>query len=326
MSSRVSSILDVRASDLPRRLLVRSLFDPIRDFMQRPGKGFRRRLVIAGWRIAGGGGPVPPPLARFVEQLHAGSLIVDDIEDGALERRGARALHREYGVPTALNAGNFLYFWPLAGLGRVRLPPARELGIHRAYARTMVRCHAGQALDLSVRVWDLPRSDVGRVVSVATRLKTGSLTDLAMSIGATAAGADPRSVRALGRAGGDLGVALQMLDDLSSVTNARRAHKAAEDLTYGRLTWAWAWAAEACSAGAYARLCKRGRAVGAGRLRPSEAAADLTRVLGDQPRHRVREELDAALARVRGRFGSSRALRDLENDVRKLERSFFDHG
>ena len=121
-------------------------------------------------------------------------------------------------------------------------------------------------------------------------------------------------------------MALQMLDDLSSVTNARRAHKAAEDLTYGRLTWAWAWAAEACSAGAYARLCKRGRAVGAGRLRPSEAAADLTRVLGDQPRHRVREELDAALARVRGRFGSSRALRDLENDVRKLERSFFDHG
>ena len=204
MINGVFTMLDVRESGLPRGLLAWSLLDPVREFLQHAGKGFRRRLVVAGWRIAGGTGPVPPPLTRLIEQLHAGSLIVDDIEDDAQERRGKSALHKKYGVPRALNAGNFLYFWPLVSLERVHLPPARELRIHRAYARTMVRCHAGQALDLAVRVWDLPQDDVKRAVSVATQLKTGSLSEMAMSVGALAAGGGPSRVRALGRAGRDL--------------------------------------------------------------------------------------------------------------------------
>jgi geranylgeranyl pyrophosphate synthase len=265
---------------------------------------------------------VPRALATFVEQLHAGSLIVDDIEDGARERRGGPALHCTHGVPIALNVGNFLYFWPLASRSFLDLPPQRALRIHRDYAETMVRCHAGQALDLAVRVWDLPQGDVVRVVAAATRLKTGSLTEFAMLLGATAAGADAKSRRALGRLGRDLGTALQMLDDLSGIINRRRRHKAREDLVHGRLTWPWAWAAEWSSASAYAKLRKRGRAIGRGSVPPGALSKHFEPILRERAREQVLARLAAAFGEASDSFGQCRALARLKLDVRNLERSF----
>ena len=67
----------------------------------------------------------PPPLRwpALVEIIHAGSLIVDDIEDGSTQRRGAPCRPPAYGVPLALNGANWMYFWR-AGDGRRRLEPA----------------------------------------------------------------------------------------------------------------------------------------------------------------------------------------------------------
>jgi Geranylgeranyl pyrophosphate synthase len=316
------SLLDLHRAEVPRDVWVRSLFEPIREFLYRPGKGFRASLVAAGWRLAGGSGKVPPILARFVEQLHAGSLIVDDIEDGAHERRGGPALHRKHGIPIALNLGNFLYFWPLAQLPLLSLPPTREVRIHRDYAMTLVRCHAGQALDLATCVWDLSQSDVSRVVSAATRLKTGSLTEFAMRLGATAAGADAKDRRALGRLGRDLGIVLQMLDDLSGIVNRVRRHKGHEDLVQGRLTWAWAWAAEWSDAKTYARLRKRARAVDRGTLSPDVLSDEIQTLIRQRARSYVRVRLSNAVEQFREDFGPSRALTKLHNDVRELERSF----
>lgn len=318
----VNALLDLHAAEVPRGVWARSLFGPIRDFLDRPGKGFRGGLVIAGWKLAGGAGPVPPVLARFVEQLHAGSLIVDDIEDGARERRGGPALHRKHGIPIALNAGNFLYFWPLAHLAQLGLLPSRELTIFRDYATTLVRCHAGQALDLAIRVWDLPQGDVGRVVSAATRLKTGSLTEFAILLGATAAGADGKSRHTLGQLGRELGVVLQMLDDLSGIINRGRRHKGHEDLVQGRLTWAWAWAAQWSDARTYARLRKRAREVAGGSVSANVLSREIRPLLRQRAREQVRARLAGAMGNLQENFGPSRALAKLQNEVKKLERSF----
>ena len=56
-------------------------------------------------------GPLPEELraaAIAVECFHKASLIHDDIEDGDALRYGEKTLHEEYGVPVALNAGDFL--------------------------------------------------------------------------------------------------------------------------------------------------------------------------------------------------------------------------
>ena len=54
----------------------------------------------------------------MTEIVHNGSLIVDDIEDQSLQRRGGDCTYRKYGVDRAINAGNFLYFQPMLSLDK----------------------------------------------------------------------------------------------------------------------------------------------------------------------------------------------------------------
>ena len=46
----------------------------------------------------------------MTELIHNGSLIVDDIEDSSLMRRGDLCTYKKFGTDIAVNAGNFLYF------------------------------------------------------------------------------------------------------------------------------------------------------------------------------------------------------------------------
>jgi geranylgeranyl pyrophosphate synthase len=310
-----------------RALWRSSLYGPLHHFLSRPGKALRATLVNASYRMAGGRGECPVELGLIVEVLHAGSLIVDDIEDGSLERRGAPALHCEIGLPLALNAGNWLYFWACALVERLELGPHAELGAHRWLSRTMLSCHYGQALDLEVRVGELAQARVGSLVDSATRLKTGCLVQLAAALGAIAAGAQREQVSALASFGLDLGVSLQMLDDLSGLTSERRLHKGLEDLREGRPTWPWAWLAERLDAAAFAELQALSRALTLGSeadiaRRAEELARELKAALGAAGREHIREHGRAALARLGARVGTVVALAQAAALVRELERAY----
>ncbi|HYQ27458.1 MAG TPA: polyprenyl synthetase family protein, partial [Polyangiaceae bacterium] len=239
---------------VPAHLWDAALVGPLLDFLGRPGKEFRARLVVMAWQLSGRNQSPPAELPLIVEALHCGSLIVDDIEDQSNERRGAPALHCRYGLPRALNAGNFLYFWALELLSRLNLPPITELALHRAFSRTLLACHQGQALDLSVDVTRLEQREVLPTVSAVTQLKTGKLCELAALMGALTAGAPQSRARAIADFAQELGVGLQMLDDLGGITSERRAHKGHEDLRHARPTWPWAWAAETMAPHAFEEL------------------------------------------------------------------------
>ncbi|HEX4353305.1 MAG TPA: polyprenyl synthetase family protein, partial [Polyangiales bacterium] len=186
------------ARSVPRAIWDEALLDPLRDFLQRPSKRFRARLVELGYRLGGGrDGAHPIELPLIIECLHAGSLIVDDIEDESEERRDRPALHCAYGLPRALNAGNWLYFWPQVLLGRLSLNARARLSAHERMALCLMHCHEGQALDLSVRVDKIEQSDVPKVVRAITRLKTGGLLGFATALGAIAAGAPSDRVEAI---------------------------------------------------------------------------------------------------------------------------------
>src|SRR5262249_42059865 len=140
--------------------------------------------------------------------------------------------------------GNWLYFWPQMLIARSRLPDALRLAIHERVVAALLRCHQGQALDVSIDVRELSRAETPGVVRAISRLKTGGLMELAAACGALAARAGPPVVQALSDFGRDVGIGLQMLDDLSGHLNPSRGHKAAEDLRLHRPTWIWAWLAE----------------------------------------------------------------------------------
>lgn len=313
---------DDREDDpIPRRLWEQALLGPLRDFLDRPGKQFRSRLSETAWVIAGGDAAgLPGELPLVVEMLHAGSLVVDDIEDGSTTRRGAPALHERWGVPIALNTGNWLYFWPHLVLARLRLPAARRLRLYEHAAVSLLRCHQGQALDLSVRVFELSRAEAAAVVATVTRLKTGSLTELAAVSGAVAAGAGEDLARRLARFGRDAGIGLQMLDDLAGVLGARRRAEAEADLRLARPTWLWAWLAEVEDDAGFASAVAGLREVVAG-ADAGPLLESLGRRVGARGLVRARDRLARALGRVAGLAGPAggRALDRLRRDIARLE-------
>lgn len=311
-----------RASPSLARAWREALVDPTRDFLGRPGKQFRARLVRAAWGLAGGGADaMPEELPLVVELLHAGSLVVDDVQDGSQLRRGAPALHLEIGVPLAINAGNLLYALALERLAHLALPPARELELARRAARAMLRCHEGQALDLAVRAFELPRREVSALVLASTRRKAGALMELAAACGAVGAGASHERVDALCAFGRALGLALQMLDDLSGFASARRREKAREDLRLARPTWAWAWLARESSDEEYSAFQERAGDV-AGGADPDALIGEFAARVVPLGRRRVHRHLARALDALRRACGDSMEVGELEGEIARLEASY----
>jgi geranylgeranyl pyrophosphate synthase len=301
------SALDPSVSD---RVWQVALVGPAATFLARPGKDLRARLVRTGWLLAGGsfGSPLPDAVARVLEILHAGSLIVDDVEDQSEQRRGQPALHRFVGEPLAINTGSWMYFWALAELARLAIPNALDLAV-----AALVRCHQGQALDLAMNVVELDMREVPAVVAATTRLKTGALCRLAVELGALAAGAP---VAAIGEFGEAAGCALQMLDDLGCLASPERRDKAYEDLRTGRPTWAWAWLAGAGDPFVWARLVAQART---GEL--SSLADSLVAQVEPTGRAAIRAQLDGALGRVRS-FAPGVLVGAIAADLRRMEKLY----
>jgi geranylgeranyl pyrophosphate synthase len=245
-----------RAATLPQRLWNQGLFQPAEDFLARRGKQIRAEIVSAAFAVGGGRGEVPSELRDFMELLHAGSLIVDDIEDGSNERRGAPALHCTHGIPIALNTGNWMYFLALEKLMLISNSPSASISTLRLAITVIRRCHEGQALDLAARVDELGVDEVAPTCAEITRLKTGALTGLGARLGGMAAGAELGVCRALEAFGRRLGVALQMQNDLQELESAALQGRS-DDLRNARTTWPWAWAAELCPAECFQSLQRR---------------------------------------------------------------------
>jgi geranylgeranyl pyrophosphate synthase len=317
-------LADGAAKDIPWRLWRKALYAPLHDFLRRPGKEFRGDLLAQCWHLGGRKDAPPPELALAVEALHAGSLIIDDIEDESLERRGQPALHRVYGTPTALNAGNWLYFWPFRLLESVEMSTEVRVAAQRLVTQVLLECHYGQALDLSVRLADLAQSEMAGVIRTITELKTGSLVGLSAGLGALVSGADERVVRATTRFGRELGTALQMLDDLSGVVTEKRRHKGVEDVTLGRPTWPWAWLALTLEDAAYLALRDMAQniaegAPGAGS--PGALVEELGRLVAPQGKRRVHSSIEHAFARLAAAVPGV-SLGGLRLELERLERSY----
>lgn len=320
---RLGRTLDAEGEGVHPRHWQAALSGPLLELFERGGKYFRSSLVEVAYRVgAGSAAAVPVALPLLVEVLHAGSLIVDDIEDDARTRRGKPALHVQFGTPLALNAGNWLYFLPHRLLEELELPPGLELELRRAIDRTVLRCHYGQALDLGVRLGALARAEVFGVVSLSTRLKTGTLLELAAEVGAIASGAAPPARAALQRFARCYGVALQMLDDASGLYQPGRADKAHEDLQGGRPTWPWAWLSRRLDELGYSRLQHQAQAVERRELEPEVLAAALRQKLGACPQRVVHGRLVTAFRELEQHVASPEALGPLAEEIMRLEQAY----
>jgi len=88
---------------------VHFLTAPLTDILSRGGKRWRPLFMTLVCETLGGGDSAIP-LSPLLEFCHNASLIHDDIEDDSDERRGQPAIHKIYGIDTAVNSGSFFYF------------------------------------------------------------------------------------------------------------------------------------------------------------------------------------------------------------------------
>jgi geranylgeranyl pyrophosphate synthase len=251
-NKNLTKLLGLKSGASLEDIIQIALMNPVKDVTSNRGKRIRGKLVALSYRLLAKGS-TPSRVetvqcrtcAEVVESIHAGSLVVDDIEDGSTIRRGKPALHIRYGLPTALNAGNWLYFWPTQLIKGLELPSKTALSVYECYHRTLLRAHFGQAMDLGSRVDRLLQNRVPDVCLATMELKTGALMGFAMMLGAAVAGAAEAAASLVDEFGRDLGIALQMFDDLGNVLGIREPAKKYEDLVLYRPSWAWGCAARA---------------------------------------------------------------------------------
>lgn len=244
-----------------------ALLEPAERFLDRSGKQIRKNVVDLAFSMTGGTGEVPPCLGESIEWLHAGSLVIDDIQDESPMRRQQPALHVEIGIPLALNAGNWMYFQSLSKLFDHSFGLRNQHRLLRHLIQAGLRCHQGQALDLAANVDRIDPSHIETLVTETSRLKTGSLVAVAATFGAVAAGANKTLRNALSRFGMNVGVALQMRNDLQELRSLIQAASLGielrtDDLRNARVTWPWAWAHQVCSADDFNKLLDQLRIVG----------------------------------------------------------------
>ena len=210
---------------------------PARRLMERGGKRWRALFMQLACEMHGGGDRALP-LVPLVELTHAGSLIIDDIEDGARTRRGGPAAHVEFGVDVAVNAGNLVYFLPTRMLDGpsenvLALDAAEELRVYRMYAATMRKLHYGQGLDI---LWHRPGAilpSAADYMSMCT-LKSGSLAGLALGLGAALGGAEVAAVSSLVAIGERFGVSFQIIDDVTNLERGNPGKDRGDDLIEGK--------------------------------------------------------------------------------------------
>ena len=306
-----------------------TLIKPLDGYLSKSGKRFRSQILEIGFHLADEG-RTPKATADalcekgtfLIEMIHAASMVVDDIEDQSEQRRGQPAFYRQVGLPVALNAGNWLYFWPLERIKTWGLAPERELAVYRLCHSALLRAHFGQALDVGVPIDSVPQDKVWETCLASLELKTGALMGLAADLGGALAGADAATVKLLHDFGVAFGITLQMFDDISNLlpgTGPLPDPKQYEDLKLRRPSWVWACAAHASSDQEYARLIEAVRHL----PDPTWVEAWLDRqALPMRAKAMAVEHLDGAFGPLEERLGSKEKLSWLREIGDKLKKAY----
>ncbi|MBL9093187.1 MAG: polyprenyl synthetase family protein [Planctomycetaceae bacterium] len=246
------------------------------DFLAKGGKHSRPFITLAAYDALTGGNGCSAEGAEHLKQLpdyvkraalsietfHKASLVHDDIEDDDQFRYGDETIHRKYGVPTAINVGDYMI-----GLGyRMISRDAKAMGPEAAadildrLADAHMKLSEGQGAEL---LWrdslqkQLTPLDALKIYALKTSPAFEAALYSGLRLGRAAASAsvaefDDAWVPKFAQ---HIGVAFQILNDLNDWRGDNHNKLAAGgDVLGGRPTVLWALALEGLSTKGRAEL------------------------------------------------------------------------
>ncbi|MEA2566774.1 MAG: geranylgeranyl diphosphate synthase, type [Actinomycetota bacterium] len=189
---------------------------PLADYPSRGSKALRPSLCLATCEAFGGRLGDALPSATAIELLHNAFLVHDDIEDESLLRRGDVTLHRRYGTPLALNAGDALALLSVAALREnfQRLGPRLAEKVMLEFDFMSRQTVAGQALELGWRRDNLVNLEPADYLDLIMKKTCWYTTVLPLRVGALTGSWGSADLDAMITFGLHLGAAFQIRDDI----------------------------------------------------------------------------------------------------------------
>ncbi len=212
------------------------LISPARDLVRQGGKRWRPVFMVLCAKMASKderrikNALALSPLLEFV---HTASLIHDDIEDRASERRGKPCAYISYGLDTALNSGAWLYFKAASCVNALDIPQEEKIACHELYQMELRRLHLGQAMDIA---WHRQADCFPSVQEYKqmVQLKTGTLSCMAARLGFLAAGASRDLIEKAGLVAAKIGMGFQVLDDVQNISSGNPGKNKGDDIVEGK--------------------------------------------------------------------------------------------
>jgi len=210
VDERLMTYLDNRG---PERLA-----KAVRHYPEAGGKRLRPVLAMVVADAVSGQGERSLPFGCCLELIHNFTLVHDDVMDHDDFRRGHPTVHKVYGVPMAILAGDLLFAKVYDIVAKHAPRNMRPADIVRCFDKiteaTLTLCQ-GQALDMVFSdAKDVSEDEYIAMVSA----KTSALFKACAEVGAIAGGAPEDQIEALGKFAWDAGIAFQIVDDILGLT------------------------------------------------------------------------------------------------------------
>jgi geranylgeranyl pyrophosphate synthase len=151
-------------------------------------------------------------LALSVECFHKASLIHDDIEDNDETRYGKETIHAQYGIPVAINTGDFLIGEGYRLIAETDLPPNVIIRCLKIISTGHSTLAIGQGTELLNGI-HLHIPNLEEIINIFKN-KTAAAFKVSLLLGAAAAEADEASLKKLECFSNNIGIAYQIKDDL----------------------------------------------------------------------------------------------------------------
>ena len=187
-----------------------------REWLMRGGRRFRPFLVTAVAHSLGIRDVKTEinlqKLAVAVECFHKASLLHDDIEDNDTSRYGQLTMHEQWGIPIALNIGDFLLGEGYRLIAEMDISSdKRDEFLHIASTRHLTLCR-GQGEDLLFQK-ERRRISLTKMINIL-RDKTAPAFEVALLFGLIYSDGEKSLRELLKRFSASLGIAYQIRDDL----------------------------------------------------------------------------------------------------------------